>query len=214
MKLVVGCQDRWLFNDGSQQIAALYVRGGIRVRDLKEFLGTMMPTEYAYSRVADFGVLDQKNERHSNIMPTFERKSVPTRVCWWYLDDYSRVDRAGYYGKEWERIEGVEETGGDTPYASQSEADEWDYYEQPPAPKNWSNRSRGYDGESGAVGLRSEEARDGYDRMHHDQLDEWWNRSHGDDSESGKGGFASDDAEDGHEWNFHDDDPEGWASLV
>jgi hypothetical protein len=86
--------------DSMYEPVTLCVRGGIRVRDLKESFRNM--EDNWSGRVVSFQVLHQ----HSN---------NPAEVCWWYVDNYKglRFDR--------EVAESQEQTGGgDTPYASEA----------------------------------------------------------------------------------------------
>jgi hypothetical protein len=87
------------------QHTTLCVRGGIQVRDLRECFEKMKPSEYKYGRVASLGVLGQEYERFSNRLPIVAPNSLPTRVCWWHLDDCSPLGRADFDG-------GSQEIGG------------------------------------------------------------------------------------------------------
>jgi hypothetical protein len=56
---------------------ALYVRGGILIRNLRECFENLKPSEYSRSRVVNFGVLHQD----------YGDSYIPSKIFWWRLDD-------------------------------------------------------------------------------------------------------------------------------
>jgi hypothetical protein len=160
----------------------LCVRGGIRVRDLKEFFRNM--EDNWSGRVVSFQVLHQHSKN-------------PAEVCWWHVDNYKglRFDR--------EVAESQEQTGGgDTPYASEaddSQGDDGEFCEgglESDQAKSgyqthqwrlqdeleqWSNSSQGDACETGYAETR------------------YASYAAGDE---GEGVLASKEQEDGYEWNF------------
>ena len=169
---------------------ALYVRGGIRVRHLRDRFEQLEPSEYSSRRIVNFGVLGQ-----------YKSGDEPTEVCWWHLDDYSELDRYCLGG------ECQEETGGgDTPYASASEAD--------------SERSGDY-GDSGRGEVGNDEPEDGYEWIWNAELEQWSYRRQENGSATGGGeilrateadyhgqgdygevSLTSEEPNDGSEWNW------------
>jgi hypothetical protein len=155
------------------EFATLRVRGGIRVRDLRECFEEMMPSDQFHTRAVRFGILGQQSGDGS------DDGSDSTGMSTWDVNDYIRA----HIGDVSQRETG----GGDTPYASQSEAD---------------SDSQGYGGEFDEGGLGGEEPEDGYEWNHRDRLEAYSNDSQGDGGESGEGGLANDEAGGEHEWSW------------
>jgi hypothetical protein len=188
------------------EFATLRVRGGIRVRDLRECFEEVMPSEQFHIRVVSFGVLGQESDDGSDDGTDNS----------WYIDDYIRA-HIGDVSQE-------KTGGGDTPYASQSEVNsnsqgsgyggefdegglgseepedgyEWNHRDRLEA---YSNDSQGDDGESGEGGLSNDEAEDEHEWSWEAELEKWSKDSQGDHSESREGDWASEEPEYGFEWN-------------
>jgi hypothetical protein len=176
------------------------VRGGIRVRHLREFFENMKPPDYSSRRIVRFGALGQ-----------YRYGDEPTEICWWHLDDYSALGRGCRGCLNDECREGT--GGGDTPYACASEADD---------------ESSGDYGDSGQGGVGNDEPEDGHEWIWNAELEGWSYGRQDNGSATGGGetprateadhhgqgdyggvGLTSEEPdwttkelEGGHEWNF------------
>ena len=192
------------FDRSSRQRIALRMRGGIRVRDLRECFEGMKGDEDMYTRVVHFGMLGQESDDDG------ESGS-------WYVDDSSelRGDGTPYdYGRESddkgegydsEQREGYLDNLGN---GYTEDGHEWDHRGPPEA---WSDRSKGDDNESGEGGWANDEAKDGYEWSFENELEKWSNGSQGDDSEPREGGLTSDEPQDDYELTF-ENELEKWSN--